>query len=288
MNNAHFIDLDILLKTESKPWVVSKDNPNIPILKIEPSDFKLFQSGIYRSQNNKLEFNGKIFWLSNEFMNKVKLSTKKYKADISNLAISLQEYLNKELIENIPFDIDTSIFNSIINTDSDIYIICSKNTKKNYEKQIIKFEEEMREIGLQVKQYYFISETFMNRDEDNISHLKVKLLLQHLIGLKTEVDKITNEEITKYSKITYYDDSKNSIELTKRINNVLENLLIKTEKEVKLKVKDKIREVDNIIVVKEYTHNKSKKFIETIVELEYSNIIKSFESFNFSSLKGLR
>lgn len=288
MNNAHFIDLDILLKTESKPWVVSKDNPNIPILKIEPSDFKLFQSGIYRNQNNKLEFNGKIFWLSNEFMNKVKLSTKKYKADISNLSISLQEYLNKELIENIPFDIDISIFNSIINTDSDIYIICSKNTKKNYEKQIIKFEEKMKEIGLQVKQYYFISETFMNRDEDNISHLKVKLLLQHLIGLKTEVDKITNEEITKYSKITYYDDSKNSIELAKRINNVLENLLIKTEKEVKLKVKDKIREVDNIIVVKEYTHNKSKKFIETIVELEYSNIIKNFESFNFSSLKGLR
>ena len=92
--NAHFIDLDIILKTESKPWIVSKENPNIPILKMEPSDFKLFQSGIYRNQNNKIEFNGKTFWLSNEFMNKVKLSAKKYRADISNLAISLQEYLN--------------------------------------------------------------------------------------------------------------------------------------------------------------------------------------------------
>jgi hypothetical protein len=288
INAAHFIDLDILLKTESKPWIVSKENPNIPILKMEPSDFKLFQSGIYRNQNNKLEFNGKTFYLSSEFMNKVKLAAKKHRADISNLAISMQEYLNKELVENIPFALDMSIFNPIINQDDDIYIICSKNSKRNYEKQILKLEEKLKELGLQIKKYYFISETFFNRNEDDISHLKVKLILQHLIGLKTEMDKIVNEEITDYTQITFYDDSKSAIELAKRINHVLESLLLKTEKEVKLKVKEKIFKVDNILVVKEYTHNKSKKFNETIVELEYSNVIKNFESFNFSSLKGLR
>jgi len=280
--NAHFIDLDIILKTESKPWIVSKENPNIPILKMEPSDFKLFQSGIYRNQNNKIEFNGKTFWLSNEFMNKVKLSAKKYRADISNLAISLQEYLNPQLIENIPFELDLSIFNSIINTDDDIYIICSKNTKRNYEKQIEKLEEKLKEKGLKIKDFYYISETFQNRDEDNISHLKVKLILQHLIGLKTEGDKIINEEITDYTKITFYDDSKPTIELAKRINHVLESLLIKTEKEVKLKVKDKIYEVDNVLIVKEYTHNKSKRFNETIVQLEYTNVIKNYENFKLN------
>ena len=78
---AQFIDLDIILKTESKPWIVSKDNPNIPIMKMNPHDFKIFQSGIYRSHNNKIEFNGKTFWLSTDFMNKVKLASKKHKAD---------------------------------------------------------------------------------------------------------------------------------------------------------------------------------------------------------------
>ena len=284
---AHFIDLDIILRTESKPWIVSKDNPNIPIMKMEPHDFKIFQSGIYRTQNNKLEFNGKTFWLSSEFMNKVKLAAKKNKADLSNLAISMQEYSNKELVENIPFTIDLSIFNSIINTNGDIYIICSKNTKNNYEKQILKLEEKLKELGLIVKNYYFISETFMNRNEDDIAHNKVKLILQHLIGLKTEIDKITNEEITDYDQVSFYDDSKSAIELAKRINNVLENLLIKTEKEVKLKIKERTQG-DNILVIKEYTYNKAKKFNETIIELEYSNVIKSFENFNPSSLGGLR
>jgi hypothetical protein len=60
---------------------------------------------------------------------------------------------------------------------------------------------------------------------------------------------------------------------------------MKTEKDVKLKVKDKIKNMENVLVVKEYTHNKSKKFLETIVQLEYSNVIKNFESFNFSFSK---
>jgi len=76
---AHFIDLEIILKLESKPWVVDKNNPNVPILKIEKSDFNLYQSGIYKSHGNKLSFNGKTFWLPNEFMNLLKVKTKKLK-----------------------------------------------------------------------------------------------------------------------------------------------------------------------------------------------------------------
>lgn len=279
MQNAHFIDIDTIIKTESMPWIVSKENPNVPILKIESHEFNIFKSGIYKNQNNKLDFNGKTFWLSNDFMNRIKVQSKKYKADISGLAISMQEYLNPELLENIKFNIDMSVFSSIINTNDDIYIICSKNTKNNYKKQIESFEEKLKEKGLSIKNYYFISETFFNRDEDDISFNKVKLLLQHLIGLKSSGDKITNEDITNYNQITFYDDSKNSIELCKNINAVLERMLVNTEKAEKLKVKDRIKNVENTLIVKEYTHNRAKKFNETIVVLEYSNVIKCFENF---------
>ena len=44
--NAHFIDLDIIIQTESKPWIVSKDKPNFPILKMEKTSLlkKLIQN----------------------------------------------------------------------------------------------------------------------------------------------------------------------------------------------------------------------------------------------------
>lgn len=279
--NAHFIELDIVLKTESKPWIVDKLNPNTPIIKMDISEFNLFKSGIYKSQGNKISFNGKVFWLSNEFMNKLKVKGKKYKVDISNLGISMQEFLNPEIIENIKFDIDLSLFRPIINTNDDIYIICSKNTKSNFEKQISKLEEKLEEIGLKVKKYYFISETFYNKDDDEISYLKSKLLLQHLLGLKTDGDKLSNEEIENYNQITFYDDNLKSIQMCRDVNNILENLLVKTEKEIKLIVRDKIKNDDNFLLIKEFTHNKANRFREYNVQLQYSNVIKSFENFKF-------
>lgn len=281
MNSAHFIDLNIIIDIKAKPWIVSKENPNIPILKIEPHNFNLFKSGIYRGHNNKMDFNGKDFWISNDFMNEIKRACKKYKCDISRLYISMQEYLNPDVSQHIDFTIDLKIFNSIINTNDDIYIICSKNTKSNYTKQIEKLEEKLKEIGLSVKNYYYISETFYNRDEDDISFYKIKLLIQHLIGLKTDNNKITGENITEYNHIHFYDDCKKSIELCKNINSVLENLTSTTSNEIKSIIKSRVKNSDCILTIKEYTHNKAKSFIETIIPIEYSNVIRKFENFSY-------
>lgn len=281
--NAHFIDIDIIIKNESKAWIVDKNNPNIPIMKIENSDLTLFKSGIYKNHNNKVSFNGKTFWLSNDFFNQLKIKAKKYKVDISNIAISFQEFLNTELTENIKFEIDTSIFKNIINTNDDIFIFCSKNREENFKNQMTSLEENLSNIGLKIKKIYYLSETFFNNDEDELSFIKNKILLQHLIGLKFYGNKFTDTEISNYSKIYYYDDSKKSIELTKKINDILEKIILNSESSIKEIVKEKIKKDDNVLVSREYTYNKANKFIEFTIQLEYSNLIKSFENFNFFS-----
>jgi flavodoxin len=279
--NAHFIDFDLILESESKPWIIDKRNPNIPIIKIDKHDFNLFKSGIYKSQGNKISFNGTIFWLSNDFMNRLKVKSKQYKVDISNLAISMQEFLNKDLVENIPFELKLDLFSNIINTNDDIFIICSKNTKENFEKQIQKFESNLKEMGLMVKKYYFISETFYNRDLDDISYVKSKIIIQHLLGLKTEVDKLTSDKIDEYNSITLYDDDLKSITMSKNINSILEKMLIKTDNNVKLSVKETLKNNEKILIIKEYTHNRSNRFNEYQIGLEFSNVIKSYENFKF-------
>jgi hypothetical protein len=279
--NAHFIDFDLILESESKPWIIDKRNPNIPIIKIDKHDFNLFKSGIYKSQGNKISFNGTIFWLSNDFMNRLKVKSKQYKVDISNLAISMQEFLNKDIVENIPFELKLDLFSNIINTNDDIFIICSKNTKENFEKQIQKFESNLKEMGLMVKKYYFISETFYNRDLDDISYVKSKIILQHLLGLKTEVDKLTNDKIDEYNSITLYEDDLKSITMSKNINSILEKMLIKTDNNVKLSVKETLKNNEKILIIKEYTHNRSNRFNEYQIGLEFSNVIKSYENFKF-------
>jgi YHS domain-containing protein len=281
---SHFIDLDILIKNDSKAWIVDKNNPNIPILKIDNSDLSVFKSGILKSQNNKMSFNGKTFYLSNDFMNKLKSKVKKHKSDISNLGISFQEFLNPELIENVKFEIDLSILKNIVNTNDDIYIFCSKNTKENFKNQILKLEEEFEKIGLSIKKFYYLSETFFNKDEDQIAFIKNKIILQHLVGLKVDGDKFIDENIDEYSEIFYYDDNLSSTKLSLDINGIFEKFTMNTEKSIKESIKLKVQNNDKILNIKEFTNNKANKFKESSVQLEFSNLIKSFENFNpFSS-----
>jgi hypothetical protein len=243
---SHFIDIDLVIKLDNRPWIVSKENPNIPIMKIMPWQFNLFKSGIYKNQGNKISFNGKDFYLPNDFMNEIKIQSKVRKIDISKLAISLQEFTNPDVVENLEVIIDLNPFKNILNTDSHIFMLCSKNKKGVYEKHIQKLNNELEALGLKIRKYYYISETFYNKDEDLISYQKVKILLQHLIGLKTDKDKFINQEIENYTKIYFYDDNIKTIELSKDVNSILENLLINTDDVVKLTIKDRIKNKENL------------------------------------------
>ena len=281
--NAHIIDINILLQVNAKAWIVSKNSPNTPLIKLDITDFNLFKSGIFRTQNNKIQFNGKTFWLSNEFMNKIKVIAKKSKVDISNLGVSMQEFMNPEIIEELEFDLDLSIFNNIINTNDDIYIICSKNTKSRYQKQIEKLEDKLESLGLKIKNYYFISSTFSNSNDDHKALIKSKIILQHLLGHKIESEKFVEEDITDYNQITFYDDDQLSIQTALNINSVLEKYLLLTDDTIKTTIKEKIKKDDNFLIIKEYTHNKSKKFNEYNVQLELNNVIKSFENWKWKN-----
>lgn len=278
---AHFFDIDTILLSDSKVWIVDKKNPNIPIMKISQSDFNLIKSGIYKSQNSRIDFGGKSYYITSDMMDTLKVKCKNQKSDISNLAFSMQEFMNKELIKNIDYKINLNNIQHIKNTDDHIYIICSKNTKKNYEIMIKKIEDSLKDNGLKIENYYFISETFYNRDEDKIIYDKVKLLLQHLVGLKTDGNKFTNEKVWKYSEIYYYDDDISSINLSINSNSIMQVLISNSDKDIKFKIKEILKSKDNIINVNLVTPNKFNRFKSTKVNIEWSNLIKAFERFKW-------
>ena len=280
-NTAFFFDINSLITTKSKVWIVDKDKPNKPIIRIPKSDFNLIKKGVYRKDNIKFEIQGESYWISKDLFEQIKIKCKNLNLNISRLAFSMQEFMNKDIIENNDFTIHLENIRHLKNTSGDIYIICSKNTKNNYELIISKLEDKLKEIGLVVKSYYYISETFYNRDEDDINNKKVRLLLQHIIGLKTEVDKFTHTEITKYDIISFYDDEARVIELAKNANNVLQFLIENSEDLVKDRVKEILKESQCELVINQVTFNKVNLFVTSKVELQYQNVIKKFESFVF-------
>lgn len=278
---AHFLDIDTILSIDNKVWVVDKRSPNIPIMKTSKSDFNLIKSGIYKSQGNKIEFNGVVFWLPNSMMDNLKIKCKNSKVDISNLSISMQEFLNPDVVDNINYTINMENIQHIKNTPDDVYIICSKNSKRNYESIIKKIEDKLKETGLSIKNYYFISETFYDRNEDDIAYNKVKLMLQHLVGYKASGNSFTNEEITKYDEVYFYDDDLSAIKLAKDCNSIFQSIIDKTPVDVKSVIKESIKNKTNTLVVNQVTSNKYNRFLTDRIELKWSNLVKFFERFNW-------
>src|ERR1035437_10646669 len=105
MKKAHIFDLDTLIKIEQKVWVIDKTKPSIPITKIDVSDLNLYESAIFRSHDNEIHFNGHQYWLPNDMMEFLKVKVKNIESKMSNLGLSMQEFLNKELIENLEYKI---------------------------------------------------------------------------------------------------------------------------------------------------------------------------------------
>lgn len=278
---AHFFDLDVLIRYDSGVWIVSKTNPKEPLIRVSQSEFNLIRKGIYKKFNSPLVMSGEKYWLPENLLNSLKIKCKKFKCDITDLAFSMQEYLNPDVIENLDFSILTHNFIHLKNTNDDIYVICSKSSKESYKIAIQKLEENLFELGLKPKKYYFISETFYNRNEDDISHKKVRLLLQHLVGFKTDGDKFINEEITKYEKVLFYDDEFSAIQLAHNINSLLDVIVSNTDDDLSELIKSVLKQTQHCLVMNQVTGNKIEPFSSKVITLRLNKLIKTFESFRF-------
>ena len=283
--NGHFFDLNSLITMNSKVWIVNTRTPNKPLIRISKSEFNLLRKGVYKKDNINFNIDGQTYWLSEELFNKIKIKSKNNNVNISELSFSMQEFMNKDIIENGDFTIHLENIRHLKNSQDDIYVICSKNSKRSYESLIEKLEEKLLDFGLKIKNFYFISETFYNRDRDDIVHKKVRLVLQHIIGLKTADTKFTEEEITKYDQVSLYDDDTNTIKLAKGINDVLQFLVKNSDDEVKDKVKEILKMEECELIINQVTFNKVNTFITTKVELNLNKIIKTFESFKYKNNK---
>lgn len=278
---AHFFDLDVLINFDNAVWIVSKTKPKDCIIRISQSEFNLIRKGVYKKFNCPLKLSGQHYWLPENLYNTLKIKCKQKRVDITDLTFSMQEFLNPEIIENLKYTLLDNHFEHLKNSNDDIYIICSKSSKMSYEPVIKKLEKHLSDIGLRPKNYYFISETFYNKNSDDISHKKVRLILQHLIGYKTNGDKFTEEEISKYQKVQFYDDDQSTLKLATGINSVLDFLLSNTDEKLSSVIKEDVKQSSPCLVVNQATGNKIQPFFSTVVTLKVGKLIKTFESFRY-------
>lgn len=276
---AHFFDIDTIIEVDCKVWIVNNKNPKNPIMKISKSEYNLIKSGIYKNQNNSITIYNQIFWFPSEIWNSIKVKCKKLNIDINNIDFSMQEFLNPEIISDLESNINIDILNKIKNTTDHIYIICSKKVKKAYDKIIEKLEEKLYEIGLEIKDYYFIQDNFFKQNKDESKYKKIKILLQHSLGQKTDNNKFSETEIEEYDEIHYYDEDVDSLGMYEITNDVLKILIDNTNGIIKERTNLKLKNNEKLIFFDYVSPNKVDRISSKKLKLEPIKIIKTFEGF---------
>jgi hypothetical protein len=120
----------------------------------------------------------------------------------------------------------------------------------------------------------------MNQDDDDIKYKKMKLLIQHLVGYKTDGNKFKDEEITRYDQIHFYDNYSETLKIQKEVNNLLEFILSRTDDGLRSVIKEDVIEYRPILWVHKENENKMNKRVSEKVILNISKIVKTFENFN--------
>lgn len=276
---AHFFEINTLIDLDGKCWIVDKNNPNKPIMKISKSDFNLMRSGIWRSHGNRIKFSGEDFWISDDLVKKIKIYTKLNDVDFGTLGISMQEFLNPEIIDSKDFELKLDIIGKLKNSTDHIYIICSKQTKINYAGVIEKLLDKLKDQGILVKTFYNITDSFYNIDKDLVKFKIGRLLLQHLLGYKTQGEKFIDENITKYQEIEFYDEDLDTLKIATEVNDILQTLLVGTGLGLREVIKEDLREEKPSLIVNQVSDNTMKRIIPQKVLIGLPAIIKTFESF---------
>jgi hypothetical protein len=276
---AHIFDLESLLHIEQYAWIVDKANPNIPLMKITESDLNLIKNGIYKSHGNLVIFNGKKYYLPNNLMNELKIRSKNQKIGLSNLGISMQEFLNDNITEDLKVDVLKENFNHLKNTTDDIYIICTKLFTRTHTNAIKLVEKKLEDAGLKVKQFIYINKSLYSQDNDLNAFKKSTIILEKMLGYKIAVDKFLEKGDMCYDTVCYYDDKFPIIQNINRIDDVYEFVRAHSDKNIVNEIHEYINKYEPKLITHLVTTNKFNLFEKKEIVFSEFKKIRMYESF---------
>lgn len=220
-------------------WLIDKDNPEVPLKRYSKIDVDIWQSGLYKKLNNKIQYNGVEYYLPNSEYNEIKVLCKNKNLDPLNLGISKHEFINPKYVKSLDFKLNKTILSELKNSKEEISIIIASYVPQIYSEIVNKIIENTlkEEMGLNISNLYWISNSFYESQNKKTSYKKSLVILSNLIGYEIKNNSFTDNKIPNHTYITYYD---NDLDMPYYLNQLDKNYryLRNTSKELKDKPLD--------------------------------------------------
>jgi len=288
MNKAiHFFDLDrTLWSIDTRAWVIDKNNPNKPLIRLSKEESTYILSGIYKNEEQMIEYNGKVFWISEDMFNKIK--KKRKSLELGDLGISFIEKTNPEYYKKVTFFIE-NIRHLMGKEDIDIGILSARHSVDNDNEVLKVLKDKLLELGLEISKFYYTSDSFVSRNSNKTNIEKMKVLLEHMVGFHIEGDHFVPIKQNFYPEVHFYDDENQNINIANDIQPFLEQYLKNSDDEVFERISKTIGEKNPVLYTHLITNNQLNRFettevklnqpIKFSIKLEESRILRSFNDF---------
>lgn len=257
-------------------WVIDKEKPFKPVVIINRLDFSLIDNGKFKSDNLPLKYNGKTYYINKELFERIK--KKSGSENIERFGISFIPTVRKEILDKRELDILTyNIEHLRYDKFIDIGLLTARTNQRNHSDLINKLRLELKKLGIEISKIFFVGGENYNPNK------KVYVLLEHLIGLKIRDNKFISIKQDWYKKVSFYDDDIKNIDYANNVQNILEEVLRKTDDELFKIIIDRIKSFELKLETNLVVNNELNRFKKNIIKLGEPMRFPIKESFNYNS-----
>jgi len=283
----HFFDLDrTLWSIDTRVWLIEKKNPSKPLIRLSKAEATYILSGIYKNEEQMIEYNGKMFWISEEMFEKIK--KKRKNIELEDLGISFIEKTNPDYYSKVTFFIE-NIRHLMGEENIEVGILSARYSVDNDNEVLKVLREKLFELGLEISKFYYTGDAFSMGNSNKTNIDKMKILLEHLVGFHIEGNKFVPIKQNFYPEVHFYDDENQNINVANDMQPFLEEYLKNTEDEVFERISKRIGDYDPTLYTHLITNNQLKRFdttkvklnqpIKFSIKLDESAGLKSFNDF---------
>lgn len=262
---AYIYDIDgTLLNMDVKAWIIDKDNPSKPILRLDPLELFMIEKGVFKKDDLIINYDDNRYYISKELFKKIQ---KKKRITIENLGVSFIEYIDDRIYNKAKVTYLMDNIRHLADITDKIILLTGRHNRKLSTKIINKLRLKLRDLGIEIWKMHFVG-NHLHTDSDIISNEKVRILLEYLIGLKIKDDEFIPIRQDQFDLIHYYDDDFKNIDYVEDIQKYFEQVIRNTkDDEVYEYISKRLEKVKPTIELNLITSNVLNKFKTTFASI---------------------
>lgn len=262
-----FFDLDnTLWYIKSDIWIIDKNKPSKPILKISPIEFALIKSGIYINDNILIEYNNESYYISSDMLERIK--RKKKNIRVFNIGVSYVENFDEDILNKKDVIFLLNNIKHLIGKDVEIGVLTARSDRKKHRELLNKLRLKMKEYGLEIDKVYFVSDSIrIVGFKDQVAYNKNKVLLEHLVGLTINDNKFLPIKKDSYNKVYFYDDIRSNIMSANNLQEYFDFLVRNSDEECIEFINNRFNKTDLLLYNNLITNNEVNPFETNVVKL---------------------